>query len=344
MSAVPPPQQEDTFQEERNLKVDRLPNTVTPGQLFRLFRQFGRIIDCRIITDRVSGTGKGFGFVVFETREAAHNATRSLHNSQQFGRRIHVAPAKGNYAREVAEYLRAHEHGLPIASSSFLPRYTEEDAQREGIPIPNTGVPAAMPQAPQHIPQRQSMEVDGASVPGSVPGSGPVLQVYQTTSQAYVPITVVPTADPPQHPQTPTFPLAVLPQEISNRAPQAFGQHPHPGYGQHPEHLHHTQLPHPANPAGVAQHTYSAATTTSQQQDLQQLRALEERLQAVQDEYQRKIHELRISTQGAVETAHHNHRRTEQLQLEFNEHCDKIRREINIIRSRSGQSVHYHIR
>ncbi|GMI79435.1 hypothetical protein like AT5G54580 [Hibiscus trionum] len=54
-----------------NLFVSGL-NKRTPSEKLReAFSQFGRVVDARVVTDRVSGYSKGFGFVRYATIEEA---------------------------------------------------------------------------------------------------------------------------------------------------------------------------------------------------------------------------------------------------------------------------------
>ncbi|XP_039027985.1 organelle RRM domain-containing protein 2, mitochondrial-like [Hibiscus syriacus] len=54
-----------------NLFVSGLNKRTTTEKLREAFSPFGRVIDARVVTDRVSGYSKGFGFVRYATIEEA---------------------------------------------------------------------------------------------------------------------------------------------------------------------------------------------------------------------------------------------------------------------------------
>ena len=57
-----------------NIDVGNLASDVKDEELKDLFSQHGRVENVKIIRDMFSQTSKGFGFVHFETREAAEQA------------------------------------------------------------------------------------------------------------------------------------------------------------------------------------------------------------------------------------------------------------------------------
>ncbi|XP_039040460.1 organelle RRM domain-containing protein 2, mitochondrial-like [Hibiscus syriacus] len=61
-----------------NLFVSGL-NKRTPSEKLReTFSQFGRVVDARVVTDRVSGYSKGFGFVRYATIEEAEKGREGM--------------------------------------------------------------------------------------------------------------------------------------------------------------------------------------------------------------------------------------------------------------------------
>ncbi|KAE8667794.1 calcium/calmodulin-regulated receptor-like kinase [Hibiscus syriacus] len=54
-------------------------NKRTPSEKLReTFSQFGRVVDARVVTDRVSGYSKGFGFVRYATIEEAEKGREGM--------------------------------------------------------------------------------------------------------------------------------------------------------------------------------------------------------------------------------------------------------------------------
>lgn len=61
-----------------NLYVRNIPREMTADDLEMLFAQHGRIVQCRILTDQITGKSKGVGFVLFDGREQAESAIAAL--------------------------------------------------------------------------------------------------------------------------------------------------------------------------------------------------------------------------------------------------------------------------
>ncbi|XP_076948497.1 UBP1-associated protein 2B-like [Bidens hawaiensis] len=52
----------------------------TSDQVLSVFKQYGEIEDCKVVTDKVTGKAKGYGFVLFKTRKSAQ---KSLEQTQK---------------------------------------------------------------------------------------------------------------------------------------------------------------------------------------------------------------------------------------------------------------------
>jgi RNA recognition motif-containing protein len=62
----------------------------TEDSLRRACEPFGAVAEVKIITDRATGRSRGFGFVTFETDEAASKAKQGLDGTVLDGRTIKV--------------------------------------------------------------------------------------------------------------------------------------------------------------------------------------------------------------------------------------------------------------
>src|SRR5690348_8329510 len=82
----------------KRIYVGSLPYSATAEQLEALFADFGKVVDCQVITDRFTGQGKGFAFVEMENDEEADSAISGLNGSELGGRTLVV-----NQAREREE-------------------------------------------------------------------------------------------------------------------------------------------------------------------------------------------------------------------------------------------------
>lgn len=78
----------------KKLFVAGLSYDLTNDQLSQAFAQFGTVVSAQIITDRMSGRSKGFGFVEMATVEEAQAAIQGLNDTELAGRKIVVNEAR----------------------------------------------------------------------------------------------------------------------------------------------------------------------------------------------------------------------------------------------------------
>ncbi len=90
--------------DNKKLYVGNLPWSVTNDTLREMFAQFGEITDAVVISDRMSGRSKGFGFVTFATEEAAKAATEQMHEKEIEGRKIIVNVARPREERRPGSF------------------------------------------------------------------------------------------------------------------------------------------------------------------------------------------------------------------------------------------------
>ena len=76
------------------LYVGGLPYATTENELEDLFSEHGTVESARVITDRMTGRSKGFGFVEMSSQEEAEAAIEKLNNSNLEGRTLTVNVAK----------------------------------------------------------------------------------------------------------------------------------------------------------------------------------------------------------------------------------------------------------
>ncbi len=74
--------------------VSNLGFHVQEQELRNLFASFGDVTSAKIVTDRVTGRSRGFGFVEMESKEDAELAIKSLNNKDVDGRSISVSVAR----------------------------------------------------------------------------------------------------------------------------------------------------------------------------------------------------------------------------------------------------------
>ena len=76
------------------LYVGGLPYATTEADLEDLFAEHGTVESARVITDRMTGRSKGFGFVEMGSQEEAEAAAEKLNNFELEGRTLVVNEAK----------------------------------------------------------------------------------------------------------------------------------------------------------------------------------------------------------------------------------------------------------
>ena len=77
-----------------NIYVGNLSHDVTEDELRDAFEASGEVSSCKIITDRLSGASRGFGFVEMPTEEEAKKAMAELNGTELKGRAITVNEAR----------------------------------------------------------------------------------------------------------------------------------------------------------------------------------------------------------------------------------------------------------
>src|SRR5438105_2163479 len=79
---------------KNKLYVGNLPWSMTNDSLRDMFTQFGEVTDAAVITDRMTGRSKGFGFVTFANEEDANKAIQEMQEKEIEGRKIIVNVAR----------------------------------------------------------------------------------------------------------------------------------------------------------------------------------------------------------------------------------------------------------
>jgi polyadenylate-binding protein len=73
-----------------NIFVKNLHTSIDNKQLYDTFSLFGNILSCKVVTDREGGTSKGYGYVHYETNEAAQAAIEKLDGMLIDGQEVQV--------------------------------------------------------------------------------------------------------------------------------------------------------------------------------------------------------------------------------------------------------------
>ncbi len=77
-----------------NIYVGNLSREVTKDDLLEAFEEFGQVESVKIITDRVSGESRGFGFVEMPAEAEAQSAINGLNGKELKGETLKVNEAQ----------------------------------------------------------------------------------------------------------------------------------------------------------------------------------------------------------------------------------------------------------
>ena len=76
------------------LYVGNLPYSTSDAELSEKFNKYGNVLSATIITDKMSGRSKGFGFVELEDDAEAQKAIKEMNGADWGGRAIVVSVAR----------------------------------------------------------------------------------------------------------------------------------------------------------------------------------------------------------------------------------------------------------
>ena len=77
-----------------NIYVGNLPFSTSENDLAELFSEYGQVVSTKIITDRMSGKSRGFGFVEMENDDEAKAAIEALDQKEFQNRTLKVNEAR----------------------------------------------------------------------------------------------------------------------------------------------------------------------------------------------------------------------------------------------------------
>ncbi len=84
----------------KKLFVGNLSWKVSEQSMRQFFETVGAVLSAKVVTDQLTGKSKGFGFVEYESPEAAARAVAELNGKELEGRPIRVSEAQERPARE----------------------------------------------------------------------------------------------------------------------------------------------------------------------------------------------------------------------------------------------------
>lgn len=80
--------------DKKKLYVGGLPYNTTNEELSEAFAKAGTVVSASVVTDRMTGRSRGFGFVEMSTEEEAEAAVNMLNGQELGGRKLTVNVAR----------------------------------------------------------------------------------------------------------------------------------------------------------------------------------------------------------------------------------------------------------
>ncbi|XP_054783710.1 organelle RRM domain-containing protein 2, mitochondrial [Prosopis cineraria] len=96
------------------LFVSGLSRLTTDEKLKEAFAPFGQLVEAKVITDRISGRSKGFGFVTYANIEDAEKAKEGMNAKFLDGWVIFVDPAKPREPKPLQSQTKPSETGFTV--------------------------------------------------------------------------------------------------------------------------------------------------------------------------------------------------------------------------------------
>jgi RNA recognition motif-containing protein len=92
--------------------IANFPFHLTETDICDLFKLFGEIVDCKLVTDPETGKSRGFGFIEFRNRKQAWTAMKKMNNLEIGGRYVAVTASTSEKAKkDIARQTRLKHTG-----------------------------------------------------------------------------------------------------------------------------------------------------------------------------------------------------------------------------------------
>jgi len=106
-----------------NIYVSNLNYGVNDADLKELFEEYGTVSSAKVITDKMSGRSRGFGFVEIENETQGKKAIEELDNCEYDGKVINVTIAKPRTERTDGRFSNRRSNNNDYNSKRQSSRY-----------------------------------------------------------------------------------------------------------------------------------------------------------------------------------------------------------------------------
>lgn len=97
----------------KKIYIGNLPRAFQSRDLENLFQTFGKVVSAAVVTDRLTGESRGFGFVEMDKDEEALAAIKSLNGKDVQGRALRVDESHDKPRADVRLNDRTPPRGRP---------------------------------------------------------------------------------------------------------------------------------------------------------------------------------------------------------------------------------------
>jgi len=109
-----------------NLFIYHLPHDMTDPDLVSAFAPFGNVISAKVYVDRNTGESKGFGFVSYDSAEAAESAIAEMNGYQIGPKRLKVQHKRVRHQQHQQHQQHQPYHGLTNIDAGGSGRYQSQ--------------------------------------------------------------------------------------------------------------------------------------------------------------------------------------------------------------------------
>lgn len=110
-----------------NIFIKNLDKSIDNKTLYDTFSTFGNILSCKVVTD-AKGNSKGYGFVHYETKEAAEQSIAKVNGMLLSGKIVFVGPFMSRKERQPTD---DSDNFTNLYVKHLDPSYAEEDLRRD---------------------------------------------------------------------------------------------------------------------------------------------------------------------------------------------------------------------